>query len=332
MPNRNIIIDYMRAGALALIILAHVNTPSKLMEFRCFDVIMLVFLAGFSYRISTEKKKKSYVKYIWNRIKKLLFPTWAILTLIFVSVFLIFKSAEPIGIIKMIESYLLYDGIGYVWFVRVMLSLAIVSPILKWLSQQIDNNDGHFFVLLLIWCIIYWLMLILYNAKILPYWINLYYYLYPVYVIGYGLIYFLGIHYSNLSGIMRKSLFLIAVCLTFALKIFMNMSITDDKYPPGALYISYGLMWTIGVYETLKKMQLKKCPKIIQWVSQNSFTIYLVHIIPILIVKYLDMEFMKPVHTYFIVEYIYLIITTIILIGLLKIMKSGFRKVYNGRK
>ena len=332
MSNRNVVIDYMRAGALALIILAHVSAPFTIMEFRCFDVVMLVFLSGFSYRLSAENRKRTYKKYIWGRIKKLLFPTWIILTLIFGCVFFISKSAEPIGIVKMIESYLLYDGIGYVWFVRVTLLLAIVSPILLGLSKKIHNNELYFVVVLIIWYILYYLMLLIYNMNMFPHWINLFYYLYPIYIMGYGSIYFLGIHYNNLSQVLKRGIFLITVFIIVFFKFFANASIGEDKYPPGMLYIAYGIMWSIGVYEILNRLHLKKCPELVRWISQNSFTVYLVHIIPTLMLKYWNASIIKLAHTNFVTEYVYLVGTTIILIILWNIGKSELKKFYNGRK
>lgn len=45
--KRYIYIDYLKVLGLLLVILAHVNCPSPLMQVRSFDVPLLVFVSGF---------------------------------------------------------------------------------------------------------------------------------------------------------------------------------------------------------------------------------------------------------------------------------------------
>lgn len=50
--QRNMTIDVMRVMGLLLIILAHVNPPGILFQFRTFDVPMMIFVSGVSFYLS----------------------------------------------------------------------------------------------------------------------------------------------------------------------------------------------------------------------------------------------------------------------------------------
>lgn len=46
MKERDLSIDLMRAIGLLCVILAHVNPPATLMQIRCFDVPLMLFVSG----------------------------------------------------------------------------------------------------------------------------------------------------------------------------------------------------------------------------------------------------------------------------------------------
>lgn len=53
-PQRDLHIDFLRFIGISLIILAHVEAPSGITQFRCFDVPLMVFVSGLSFRIQKE--------------------------------------------------------------------------------------------------------------------------------------------------------------------------------------------------------------------------------------------------------------------------------------
>lgn len=322
-------IDYMRTGALFLIILAHVNAPEWLMELRNFDVVMLVFLSGLSYQISANNHTISFKSYLWKRTKKLLFPTWIVLTCIFGVTFCITRSFEPYTLVKVIESYLLYDGIGYVWFVRITLILAIFSPIMCKISKYTDNNLKRFIGVLSLWLIIYITMLEIYNASesVLSYWVRLVYYLYPLYLFGYGIIFFLGIKWIFLT--VRMKIWLLICCTSIFVigRFIMDIKISDNKYPPGLVYLTYGIIWVAVITLIMERMNLSNCPKVIAFISKNSFMIYLMHIIPILMVKYIKNNMFAVIRSNFIIEYLFLISVTAVLLGCQIILKRLIKTI-----
>ncbi|KFN90233.1 hypothetical protein TMUPMC115_2021 [Tetragenococcus muriaticus PMC-11-5] len=56
--KRDVRIDTLRALAILLIMYAHTRPPQWLYELRNFDVILMTFILGASYYLSTERKKK----------------------------------------------------------------------------------------------------------------------------------------------------------------------------------------------------------------------------------------------------------------------------------
>ena len=86
--ERDYTLDYLRALGTALVIFAHITTPTGILEIRTFDVTMLVFVSGASYALSAKEKQilhtKEYFEYIFNRFKRLIVPTWIFLTLYFI--------------------------------------------------------------------------------------------------------------------------------------------------------------------------------------------------------------------------------------------------------
>lgn len=110
-------IDLLRAFGLLMIILAHVEPPNYLFQLRNFDVPLMVIVAGLSFQRSF--KAESYWSYLWGRIKRLVLPVWIFLSFYFFLEFLVgFPGTLPEGKV-VLSSYLLLNGIGYVWIIRV---------------------------------------------------------------------------------------------------------------------------------------------------------------------------------------------------------------------
>lgn len=74
-------IDLLRFIGLAMIILAHVSPPDIVFQGRNFDVPLMVIVAGLSFQVSY--RYESYISYLWKRIKRLLFPVWLFLSIVF---------------------------------------------------------------------------------------------------------------------------------------------------------------------------------------------------------------------------------------------------------
>lgn len=81
-PQRDLYIDFLRFIGISLIILAHVEAPSGITQFRSFDVPLMVFVSGLSF----STKGGGFWKYVWKRVKRLCIPVYLFLTILFTAV------------------------------------------------------------------------------------------------------------------------------------------------------------------------------------------------------------------------------------------------------
>ncbi len=105
------------------------------MALRRFDVPFMVVISGYLFsksRLSYQKDNISILDYLYSRIRRLVYPTWMFLTIFFAGSFLVSKllGIDFIKINTIIRSYLLIDGIGYVWIIRIYLIVGFFGPLL----------------------------------------------------------------------------------------------------------------------------------------------------------------------------------------------------------
>ncbi|WP_400262599.1 acyltransferase family protein [Sphingobacterium sp. SG20118] len=127
-------IDIIRSIGLICIILAHINPPFTIFQIRNFDVPLMIFISGYLFgdKNQTFNSLNDFSSYLWKRFVRLVIPVW-----LFLSVFYSIQYAFPF-LFKinytdfpdiMISSYMLMDGFGYVWIIRVFLMIAILGPL-----------------------------------------------------------------------------------------------------------------------------------------------------------------------------------------------------------
>ena len=73
-------IDLLRFIGLSLVILAHVSPPTILLNIRCFDVPLMVFVSGMT---CYGRPADFSISYLTRRFTRLVFPVWIFLTLYF---------------------------------------------------------------------------------------------------------------------------------------------------------------------------------------------------------------------------------------------------------
>lgn len=154
MESRSIKIDILKCIGLFLIILAHVEVSnSVILELRSFDVVLMVFLSGI-LSVNSYNKEKNDVRYVVKRIKRLLIPTYIFLTIYFLCNYVVgWLFSLPVYNFHTIwTSYLLLDGIGYVWIIRVYLLCAVVVPFTVRLFLNLRVRYA-FFILCVVWVI-----------------------------------------------------------------------------------------------------------------------------------------------------------------------------------
>ena len=279
--TRNHNIDLLRFVGLSLIILAHVTPPSIVLNLRCFDVPLMVFVSGLTCYQKDIQFSRGYLS---HRFARLVFPVWIFLTVYFLMIYAAKFVGLDFGLTfkQVYESYLLMDGIGFVWIIRVLLLIALVTPGLIKINQTIKSDT------LFIW--LYSIVLILYlliayykvgmDIALVRDWVY--------YVIGYGFVFLLGIRMKDLKSmdIMLFTAIMVALFITMGAfgkhsilgieSIFFH--INDWKYPPTNIFLLYWLIMSILCYMVIYLKQRVKLNGVVNFIGCNSIWIYLWHI------------------------------------------------------
>ena len=277
-------IDLLRFIGLAMVILAHVYPPMWLAQLRNFDVPLMVLVSALSFSASV--KQESYGQYVWARIKRLVFPVWLFLTLYFaVQWAFAYPQALP-DLQKILRSYSMIDGIGYVWVIRVFLLVALVAPFIYRFHQRTSANAQYFRVLLL-WYLAYEVAV----AMLLPQLSgnartvlrNTVFDAVP-----FALLFALGLRIPAMPKLMLWRFFCIfaAVFLIFAGWFFWQQGSFQRtqafKYPPQHYYLAYALMCAFALWlvaeVVLDWLRRSRLIGVVLFAGSNSIWIYLWHI------------------------------------------------------
>lgn len=290
--DRVIFIDYLKVIGLFCIILAHVCTNPYILQVRNFDVPLMVIISGFlaidSYKRSMENNS-SLFSYYWKRISRLLIPTWIFLSLYFALVFLfvlITKGNYPYSSSTILRSFLLLDGIGYVWIIRVYLICSLLIPLVFYFNDKIESGKMKFLILLVIYTLYEGIVFLkIHDSSLIFNFII-------AYAIPYGIIYVLGMLSKKTSSNddMKISLMFIMIFIFSSICIFLISSEIQPtqimKYPPTIYYISYALFVSFLLLGVFKRISLKKMG-FIEFCSKSSLWIYLWHILFLYVIPFL---------------------------------------------
>ncbi len=264
----------------------HLSNPtlSTLWNWLHFVVPAFVFASGYLVIPKAQKRIKDLkFAFLWlkKRLVRLLLPfylylaTHYLLTLLFPSYFKapwLKKSGEFI-----LQSILLIGGVDFNWFVLLFVQLALITVFLAFIWKKKP----------LIWVFI----LISFFSSLA------FYSLRPQYntfrwtmILPWSFVYILGgMVFEVEKKIKRKNLFYFLNFLTFLFIFFSfrpNLSrlvLTQHKYPPNLLYLSYGISATffLLLLSKLKIWDLSMIKRLLNFTSKNSYTIFFTHYIAI---------------------------------------------------
>lgn len=277
-------IDLLRFIGLAMVILAHVYPPMWVAQLRNFDVPLMVLVSALSFSASV--KQESYGQYVWARVKRLVFPVWLFLSLYFaVQWAFTYPQALP-DANKILRSYTMLDGIGYVWVIRVFLLVALLAPFIYRFHQRTPQNSQYFRVLLL-WYLAYEVAV----AMLLPEISGISRTVLRNTVfdaVPFALLFALGLRIPAMSKpeLWRLLGLFTAVFSLFALWFFWQQGsfqrTQSFKYPPQHYYLAYALMCAFLLWlmaETLLKfLRSSRLIVFVLFAGSNSIWIYLWHI------------------------------------------------------
>jgi peptidoglycan/LPS O-acetylase OafA/YrhL len=277
-------IDLLRFIGLMMVMLAHVYPPAWLSQLRNFDVPLMVLVSALSFGASY--KAESYGSYVWARVKRLVFPVWLFLTLLFTLEWLTGFPQQLPSFEKILRTYELLDGIGYVWVIRVFLLVALVAPFIWRFHLRHPGNSSYFYWLLLGY--VTYEMAVAYgmsNAQgelklLLRDWL---FYLWP-----YALVFAFGLKVPVMSRaqgwLFTAGFALLFVLLAgyFALQQGQWLPSQKFKYPPQHYYLAYALFVGLLLWQ-LAPWLLQWCRRLllirfVLFAGANSIWIYLWHI------------------------------------------------------
>lgn len=282
--KRNREVDFLRFVGLSLIILAHVDPPTLIFQLRNFDVPLMVMVSGISFGISY--RNEPYGVYIWKRIRRLVFPVWMFLSIYFSLSFATGVPLESPSWEKIVSSYLLLSGIGYVWIIRVFLLVALVSPFIWIIHKHTILNKIYFLKCAGIY--LAYELLVTSTRSLADTPIRNIIEISLLYLIPYSLVFSIGLRLSSMTRPEIKRLCLGAF-LTFILIGVMLYLLTgnitptqNSKYPPTAYYLSFALagstlLW-LSTNWILSRIKFIKILQFIEFSANNSIWIYLWHI------------------------------------------------------
>lgn len=276
--ERNLSIDLLRAIGLLMVILAHVGPCALLFELRAFDVVLMVFVSGLTFAI---KKDFNYVQYVKNRTLRLIVPTYIFLTVYFL---LHYAFTNQFDVKRIISSYTLINGIGYVWIIRIFLLVMIVAPMIYKITTKLSIRQ-----LLLLYALILIAadLLVAFSAnmqspiqKILT--------LVVIPLMGYSVPYSIAIkvkeHNDSIPILLPTILMLLIAAVAIYAMQGNPLLIYPFKSPPRSVYLLYGVTISIILYLIINKIekQGRLSLSIIAFgggkIGQNTIWIYFWHI------------------------------------------------------
>lgn len=275
MKERNSTIDLLRVIGIVLVIASHSYFPEAIEELICFDVVLLVFVAGYSFMSSSFIfSKENYWEYVFKRFKKLILPVWLVVIVWYILFGLILK--DPISMMTLGKSFfLLAGGMSFIWVYRVFFTSSLLMPFLKkvviekgkWILLgcliliQIGNDLLFQFVFSNMGTI----------GKVLEYLIT--------YTIGYlfiSMVGMLSVGFERKEKIFTALLF--GLLTTIGKLIIQGETLLLYKHPPFLIYSSYGLAISLLLYLLLNHVKLEgNMEKGVVWFSKNARSIYLWH-------------------------------------------------------
>lgn len=273
--ERNLTIDYLRFIGITLVVLAHVEPPELLFNFRCFDVCLMVFVSGLAY---SGRKTDFTWNFFFHRFKRLVIPVYLFLSFYFVVVFIAKCVGVDFGIRwkHVVGSYLLTEGIGFVWIIKVFLLIALLTPFLNKIEQSITNTLVFFSVLMVLVTIV---EIVIQNEVGAAFFLVREY---VYYAAGYSVLFLLGLRVIRMNT--RNTILILAgfvpmlVICAFVSGGGNFWQVSSFKYPPQLYYVMYGVVMSILMYLIFEGKVLERGNSQLLFIARNTIWIYLWHI------------------------------------------------------
>jgi len=291
-------LDILRGIGLLCIILAHVGPPSSIFQLRNFDVPLMVLVSGASFSLSRAQNGK-YGQYLFSRFVRLVIPTWIFLAIFFGGTRLwsfIVSCQYPFSMQKIISSFALLNGIGYVWVIRVFFLVALIAPLAKTVLSS--NRRTLLWLSLIIIYIVYE-----FSFSYFPWsnfrWVDVLFKEYIFYVVPYGLLMVIGmtLHQYGPKKQLAGAIILlfIFVCMAKWRHISTGGFVPSQhyKYPPTLYYLSYAVGMSLLLSSMVEMLNIGSLfiGSILAWIGQRTMWIYLWHIFILYVLSWGHIKF-----------------------------------------
>ena len=277
--QRNTTIDFLRGLATLLMILIHVTAyflsnpvVYVIWDYTHIVVPLFIFCSAFIYF-----KRGSYslgMGQTLKRIKRLIIPYYLYLIVLFSTLFIIDPSSLSVG--GVIKKFLFFQGRDLSWLVVLFL---IFIPLFAFLEYAYQKRPTLLKIVGGITLIIS--VFLLTNTIGLPFryimWLP-----WCVYLI-FTLLYAKGVFSKKMIVVM-----FVLSALTYGISrgVLMGadhtLTLTENKYPPNMFYLSYGIFWTILLYELHLFFNARGViPPVVQrgfdFMSTHSYSLFFIH-------------------------------------------------------
>ena len=271
------------------VILAHVGPGGFIFQLRNFDVPLMVLVSGASFSLS-RVQKAMYVRYLFSRFVRLVIPTWVFLTFFFGAVFLVSLAINhpyPFSAEKVVLSFTLtnWDGIGYIWIIRVFFLVATIAPYAK---KGLSSNRPTLLGLSLglIYIVYEFSAQYFFLGKTTNGFFDSIFKEYVFYIIPYGIVFVIGMLMQQLNLKIRFTAALILLLIFFFMVTWLQVTygkfVPSElyKYPPRIYYLSYaiGLSLLLSWLVELLSIDSMVLGHILAGIGNRTLWIYLWHI------------------------------------------------------
>jgi len=296
-PHRDARLDILRGIGLLCIILAHVGPPGFIFQLRNFDVPLMVLVSGVSFSLSRAQNEK-YGRYLYSRFVRLIIPTWVFLAVFFGVTFLasfLINHAYPFSVQKVLSSFALMNGIGYVWVIRVLFLVALIAPLAK---KALSSNRQTLLGLSFGLCYIAYEFAAHYFSGSNNEWLDVIFKELVFYAVPYGLIMVIGMSMHQLS-LQRRFLGAVLLLLMYACVVEWFHLTTGAfvpsqryKYPPTFYYLSYAVGVSLLLSGLVELLQIGSMfpGRILGWIGKRTMWTYLWHIFILYLLSWLHFE------------------------------------------
>ncbi|MGX4686298.1 acyltransferase family protein [Vagococcus sp. JNUCC 83] len=286
--KRDYRIDFLRALAIILIMLAHTNLPNLLFNIRVFDVVLMTMLMSMSF-VLTYKPNETYKDYVIKRLNRLIIPAWIFLSIFFIvfTIINIFVAKKyNFNLKSILGSYSLISGIGYVWIIRIFFTIALFNPLLLKVSRLTNKMYSKLSLISILLIIQYMLATYAKGSNGIK---KLIFDIILSNSFGYLIVALIGMYIIKQTK-KENLLLLLYSFIIFIIGLFSTNggAVSQFKYPPFPYYLSYGVLMSLILWMVIsnKKILPKLNNRYTNWLSYNSLNLYYWHIIPVFTIQH----------------------------------------------